>query len=387
MFSGYGKNFWIICASMLLFMISFNLIIPELNQFITNLGGENQKGLIISLFTISAGISRPFSGKLSDKIGRKKVMIFGIIVCFIISMLYPLTLSVLFFLILRFLHGFSAGFTPTGATALITDILPANKRGQGMGIWGTFISLGIGIGYSLGSIIYENFGMNNLFFISAATAAISAVLFLQVKETLPEPKKFQFNFLKIKWKDIFEPTVLPAAMVMFLTAPASGIIFVLTPDMSEYLGINNKGWFFGIYVISTITIRLFTGKLSDTIGRRKTLLIGTSILVISMYLIGSSTTVTEYTTAALIFGIATGISSPTIFAWTADLSPTHRRGVGSGTMFIALEFGIMAGSMSTMYTYDNTKNTLFIGFSIGIVLAMIAILYLIWHLYRRQSQT
>lgn len=387
MFSGYGKNFWIICTSMLLFMISFNLIIPELNQFITNLGGENQKGLIISLFTISAGISRPFSGKLSDKIGRKKVMIFGIIVCFIISMLYPLTLSVHFFLILRFLHGFSAGFTPTGATALITDILPANKRGQGMGIWGTFISLGIGIGYSLGSIIYENFGMNNLFFFSAATAALSAILFLQVKETLVEPKKFQFNFLKIKWKDIFEPTVLPAAMVMFLTAPASGIIFVLTPDMSEYLGINNKGWFFGIYVISTIIIRLFTGKLSDTIGRRKTLLIGTSFLVISMYLIGSSTTITEYTIAALIFGIATGISSPTIFAWTADLSPIHRRGVGSGTMFIALEFGIMAGSLSTMYTYDNTKNTLFIGFSIGILLAMIAIIYLIWHLFRRQSQT
>jgi MFS family permease len=387
MFSGYGKNFWIICAAMLLFMISFNLIIPELNQFITNLGGEDQKGLIISLFTISAGISRPFSGKLSDKIGRKKVMIIGIVVCFIVSMLYPLTLSVFFFLILRFFHGFSTGFTPTGATALITDILPANKRGQGMGIWGTFISLGIGIGYSLGSVIFENFGMNNLFFVSAATAAFSAILILQVKETLPEPKKFQLNFLKVKWNDIFEPTVLPAAMVMFLTAPASGIIFVLTPDMSEYLGINNKGWFFGMYVISTIIIRLFTGKLSDTIGRRKTLLIGTSILVLSMYLIGSSTTITEYTIAALVFGLATGISSPTIFAWTADLSPSHRRGVGSGTMFIALEFGIMAGSMSTMYTYDNTKDTLFIGFTVGIILATTAMLYLIWHLFRRHSHT
>jgi MFS family permease len=85
MFSGYDKNFWIICLAMLLFMISFNLIIPELNQFITNLGGEDQKGLIISLFTISAGISRPFSGKLSDKIGRKKVMIIGIVVCFVLS--------------------------------------------------------------------------------------------------------------------------------------------------------------------------------------------------------------------------------------------------------------------------------------------------------------
>ena len=98
-----------------------------------------------------------------------------------------------------------------------------------------------------------------------------------------------------------------------------------------------------MYVISTIIIRLFTGKLSDTIGRRKTLLIVTSILVLSMYLIGSSTTITEYTIAALVFGLATGISSPTLFAWTADLSPSHRRGVGSGTMFIALEFGIMAG--------------------------------------------
>jgi predicted MFS family arabinose efflux permease len=106
-----------------------------------------------------------------------------------------------------------------------------------------------------------------------------------------------------------------------------------------------------------------------------------------MYLIGSSTTITEYTIAALVFGLATGISSPTIFAWTADLSPTDRRGVGSGTMFIALEFGIMAGSMSTMYTYDNTKDTLFMGFTVGIILATAAILYLIWHLFKRHSHT
>jgi MFS family permease len=86
MFSGYGRNFWILCTAMLMFMISFNLIIPELNDFITMLGGEDQKGLIISLFTISAGISRPFSGKLADKIGRKPVMIIGVVVSFIISL-------------------------------------------------------------------------------------------------------------------------------------------------------------------------------------------------------------------------------------------------------------------------------------------------------------
>lgn len=387
MFSGYSKNFWILCISMFMFITSFNLIIPELNDFITMLGGAENKGLIISLFTISAGISRPFSGKLSDTIGRKKVMLIGMLVCFSVALLYPLTLSVPFFLLLRFLHGFSTGFLPTGATAMVTDILPPEKRGQGMGIWGTFISLGIGVGQSLGSSINNAFGINNLFLISAATAAFSGILIGFVKETLQERQAFHPRLLAVKWNDVFEPSVLPAAMVMFLTAPASGIIFVLTPDMAEFNGIENKGWFFGFYVISTILIRLFTGKLSDKIGRRKTLLLGTSFLVVSMFLIGSSNDIVSFSIASIVFGIATGISSPTLFAWTADLSPENRRGVGSGTMFIALEFGIMFGAFSTMLTYDNTPKTIFVGFSIGVGLALLATFYLIWHLLNRKSHT
>jgi MFS family permease len=373
--------------SMFLFMTSFNLILPELNNFITDLGGEAQKGLVISLFTISAGLSRPFSGKLSDKIGRKRVMVVGVLVCFVISILYPLSFSVWFFLFLRFLHGFSAGFTPTGATALITDILPEDQRGRGMGIWGTFISLGIGVGQYLGSYIYGELGINNLFMISAGTAALSGILLAYVKETLPVKEKFNPGHLKVKWNDVFEPSVLPSAMVMFLSATCSGIIFVLTPDMSTYLGIQNKGWFFGIYVISTIIIRLMTGSLSDRIGRRKTLIIGMLFLIVSMIMIGYSTNIVSYTTSAIIFGIATGISSPTFFAWTADLSAPERRGVGAGTMFIALELGIMFGSASTLLTYNNDLASIPVGFLVGAGTALLAVLYLIWHLRRRHSHT
>lgn len=372
---------------MFLFMTSFNLILPELNTFITELGGGNQKGLIITLFTISAAISRPFSGKLSDTIGRKKVMIIGIVVCFIVSLLYPLSFSIWFFLLLRFLHGFSAGFLPTGATALVTDILPKEARGRGMGIWGTFISLGIGVGQALGDWLFRKFGMDNLFLFAAITALFAGFLIAYVKETLEKKQKFKFNHLTITIKDVFEPSVLPAAFVMFLTASCSGIIFVLTPDISDYLGINNKGWFFGIYVISTIVIRLFTSSLSDKIGRRKTLLIGVIILIASMFLIGTAYNITAYTTAAVLFGVATGITSPTLFAWTADLSHIDRRGVGSGTMFIALELGIMLGSISTIFTYNNHFETIYIGFSFGILMAILAAIYLIWHLSKRKSLT
>ena len=387
MLSKYSKNFWILSFAMFLFMTSFNLILPELNHFITDLGGANHKGLIITLFTISAAVSRPFSGKLSDTIGRKKVMIFGLIICFIVSLLYPLSLSVWFFLGLRFLHGFSAGFLPTGATAMVTDLLPAESRGQGMGIWGTFISLGIGVGQSLGSFIYNEWGMNNLFLFSSFIAVISGILILFVKETLIKTEKFKPQLLHITLKDVFEPSVLPAAMVMFLTATCSGIIFVLTPDMSTFLGIENKGWFFGIYVLSTIIIRLLTSSLSDKIGRRKTLIIGILFLILSMVLIGFAKDWKAYSTAAIVFGIATGISSPTLFAWTADLSHPDRRGVGTGTMFIALELGIMVGSFSTMLTYKNTLDSITNGFLLGSFMALIATVYLFWHLRYRSSQT
>ncbi len=50
------------------------MLIPELPSYLSNLGGSEYKGLIIALFTLTAGLSRPFSGKLTDTIGRKPVL-------------------------------------------------------------------------------------------------------------------------------------------------------------------------------------------------------------------------------------------------------------------------------------------------------------------------
>lgn len=371
---------------MLFFMTSFNLIIPELNDFISKLGAPEKKGLIITLFTISAALSRPFSGRIADLVGRKVTMYIGVIVCIVVAFIYPLAHSVFIFLLLRFLHGFSAGFLPTGSTALITDIIPADKRGHAMAIFGTFISLGIGLGQSLGSYIYMYTSYNFLFLCSGILAIVSFVLMFKVQETLKNRIKFNLSVLKVKKTDILEKNVLPAGFVMILTASCSGIIFVVTPDISNYLGIANKGWFFGMYILSTIFIRLFTGSLSDKIGRRQTLIIGCVFLFISMILIGQSKSIEMYTISALLFGVATGISSPTLFAWTADLSPEHRRGIGAGTIFISLECGIMMGSFSTLIFYNSTFDSVTNAFNYGAVVSAIAILYLTIHLITKKSK-
>lgn len=368
-------------------MVSFNLILPELNQFISELGGADKKGLIISLFAITAMLSRPISGKLSDTIGRKKVMLMGILVGFVVTMSYPLLATVTVFLVLRFIHGLSAGFLPTGATALVTDILLPNQRGSGMGLWGVFISLGIGVGQYLGSPIKNEFGMTMLFLVSALFYLIAGGCILQLKETLPNPVKFKWSLLKLKFDDVFEPHVRPAAMVMFLSASASGTIFVLSQDICGFLHIPNKGWFFGIYVLATIFVRFFSGRLSDRIGRPQTLLIGMSIVFISVLMVALAQSIFVFGLSAVLFGIATGISSPTLFSWTADLSPEERRGVGAGTLFIALEFGIIVGSASTTLTYDNTFDTIFNAFLPSLILVICSLFYLMYYIMRLNQST
>lgn len=382
----YSSNFWRLCLSMFFFTTSFNIIIPELNTFITSLNGEHYKGFIFALFTISAGLARPFSGKLSDTVGRKSVMIIGLSVCGIMSMLYPFCYSVGFFLTLRFFHGFSTGFYPTGATALITDIIPDEKRGNAMGLFGTFISLGIGVGQGICSPIVHLVGVNGLFICSLALVLVSFALLYYTRETLSYPEKFRLSTLALKKHEIVETNVFPVAIVMLLSSICSGIIFVLTPDISEHLKSDNKGTFFIFYVISTIFIRLFTGGLSDKYGRPKVLIIGMLLLAISMVLVGFAESLLTFILASVLFGIATGICSPTIFAWTADLSPPERRGIGAGTMFIALEFGICIGSIITNILYQNKYENVKWAFIAGSIASLLTVVYLIWYVLKQKTK-
>lgn len=380
MFKRYSKDFWLLSASMFFFMLSFNLILPEMNGYISLLGGQDLKGSIIFLFSIAAGISRPFAGKLADLIGRKRSIYIGLFIAIGVCLSYPLSHLLFFFLLLRFLHGLSAGFAPTGATALLTDTLSSDRRGAAMGLWGTFISLGIGVGQALGSFIFTHSNYDVLFMSAALFGVLALILTSQIKETLPAPEAFNRRQLLVRWDDIVEPAVKPAALVMLLTAISSGVIFVLTPDLSEFLKIENKGYFFGIYVLSTIGIRLAFSSLSDRIGRQQTLLIGCFLLVCSMLLLGAASEIWSYSIAATVFGLATGISSPTLFAWTADLSPLQRRGTGSGTMFIALEIGILIGSGLTFLFYKNTIQSARYCIWAAAAFGIIAGLALIWQL-------
>ena len=349
----YNLQFILMCLSSLLFSASFNMMIPELPAYLTSLGGAEYKGFIIALFTLTAGISRPFSGKLTDKVGRVPIMAVGSVVCFVCGILYPILSSVAGFLFLRLIHGFSTGFKPTATAAYIADIIPRERWGEALGLHGICFSIGMAIGPALGSTITLYSSINVMFFTSSFFALMSILILFNMKETLKEKQKFSFGLLKISKADIYAKEALPSAMITFLSYSAYGSILTLIPDWSVYLGFQNKGIFFIVFTIASMMVRFFAGKISDQKGRVLVIKFGLILLITALVILATMQTKLGLILGGMMYGISTGILSPALNAWTIDFSKPNERGKAMATMYIAMEAGIGLGALCAGWYFQD----------------------------------
>jgi len=376
----YTLQFALVCLSSFLFSASFNMLIPELPAYLSSMGGASYKGLIIALFTLTAGFSRPFSGKLTDTIGRVPVMAVGSVVCFVCGFLYPVLTTVAGFLFLRLIHGFSTGFKPTATSAYVADLVPVNRWGEAMGVHGLCFSTGLAIGPAIGSTITDHFSINILFYCSSVFALLSIAILANMKETLKNKQRFSFSQLKISRKDIIEWKVVPAAVITLLSYVSYGVILTVIGDWSQFLGTSNKGLFFMVFTLASLLIRFVAGRASDQYGRVLIIKISLVLLAISLLGIGMANSSFILMGASVLYGIATGMLSPAANAWTIDLSDPDHRGKAMATMYIALEAGIGIGALLAGWLFVDDISTIPSTFFIctGITLAAFVYLQYIW---------
>ncbi|MBL0745061.1 MFS transporter [Chryseolinea sp. Jin1] len=355
------------------------MLMPKLPSFLSSLGGGGYKGFIIFLFTVTALISRPFSGKLADKLGRVPVMMAGCIVCFFCSLVYPFTTTVFWFFILRLVHGFSTGFTPTGQAAYLSDVIPAARRGEAIGLLGTMGTLGSTIGPAFGSLIAESYGLQAMFFCSSALALMSTLILLGIRETLFEKHPFSRGLIKVKRSDLFEPRVLVPCIVMLMSVYAYGAMYTLLPDFAEYLKFKNTGILLSYLAAASLFVRLVAGRASDRYGRKPVLCVATFIIAIALLVTGFAHTKLQLILGVVMYGFAYGAVSPTLLAWATDLSDEHHKGRGLASLYIFMEMGIGIGALMSGWVYGNDPSNFILTFSICSALAAASFVYLLFN--------
>jgi MFS family permease len=157
-----------------------------------------------------------------------------------------------------------------------------------------------------------------------------------------------------------------------------GAILTLVPDWGDYIGIHNKGLFFMVFTIASLVVRFVAGKVSDRRGRETVIRGGLIMLVCALVVIASWQSSWGLLAGGVIYGIATGILSPGINAWTVDMSDPEKRGKAMATMYIALEVGIGLGALVAGAIYQDQIKRIPVLFYSAAVITLIAIVYMYW---------
>ena len=332
-------------------MASFGMLLPELPGYLASMDAHHLIGWIVALFTMGAFGSRFVAGRVADRAGRKPVMLFGTAVTALAGFAYigvarmdSVAMVVAGFLVVRFLHGLSTGFRPTGTSAFLTDLSPPARRGEAFGYLGVAGNAGMALGPALGSWLAVEFGYDAMFLASSALGLAAYLMTLSLPETLPEPRRVAWQDLNVLEGGTVEKAAWPAAVFLLPVAIAFGTFLTVTPDLVDDLGFVYKGSFNTVVVAASIVARLVAGKASDRHGRVELLKVGAVLLAVGMTLFSYATTVSVLLVAGVVYGLSIGINMPAIFAWTIDLAPEGKAATALSTMLMALEVGIGLGA-------------------------------------------
>src|SRR5690625_3898861 len=133
----FTKDFALIWFANFFIFLGFQMTLPTIPIFVNRLGGSDQLiGVIVGVFTFSALIIRPIAGHTLETKGRGKVYLFGLLL-FVISVGSFGFITGMFMLIaMRIVQGIGWGFSTTASGTIATDLIPAKRRGEGMGYYG-----------------------------------------------------------------------------------------------------------------------------------------------------------------------------------------------------------------------------------------------------------
>lgn len=340
----WTKDFVRAIVSNLFLWFSLQMLIPTLPVFVGQRGGDEfSAGMVTGIFTIAALITRPFIGKALDTMDRRKILFLGYALCILAMAGNYRELAVSLILLLRFIHGIGWGIATTTVNTILSDILPAARRGEGMGYFGLSNNLAMAIGPLAGIWIMDRMGFGVLSLIASAIGGLALGLSRPIR--YPQPIRVKKTGNPSVWHGMFEPKALfPAFLMSLLCFTYGGIIGFITLFGKE-AGVSNIGWFFLSNALMIMLVRPFAGILFDRRGPAWVLLPGACFAGAGLFLLSYASTAYLLILSAMFYGIGFGAIQPSLQAWTINRVEPHRRGVANGTYFTAFDTGIGVGAM------------------------------------------
>ncbi len=346
-------NFVLICCASLSMTMSFYLIMPVLPFFLSEQFGMDgfQIGLAISIYVIGSLVIRPLTGYALDRWGRRGIFLASFLTFGLTAAAYPYLHTISAIFILRFVHGLIWGSSLTSSMTVAVDIIPRERRGEGIGFFTFAMAVAMALGPALGLWIYNTWGGMATFWTSMAIGTGGALISCGMRW-----KPHARVSIPLVWGNFFEPKVIPISMaaLMFTFAYGGLTNFIAVYVKQEHAGTLDASFFYIFLAVGTSISRLKGGKMFDRAGPRRVAALGFSMLIAgftALWMISFDDVAWLkaglFWIAAFLVGMGGGFCMPAFQAMVTLILPVTRQGVGNATYASVFEFGIASGIAMT----------------------------------------
>jgi predicted MFS family arabinose efflux permease len=341
----WTKDFVLIVFANFFIFLGFQMTLPTIPLFVQQLGGSDQIiGYVVGIFTFSALLLRPYAGHSLESKGRGFVYLLGLAI-FVLSVgAFGFATSMAFLFFVRVVQGVGWGFSTTASGTIATDLIPASRRGEGMGYFGLSGNLALAFGPSLGLALAGMITFKQLFLICGGLGL--AALLLSSRISYKKVEKKSENIMTKKKLDLYEKSALKPSMLLFFLTVTFGGIASFLPLYTTEKGIPGIQWYFLIYAMALMVSRTFAGQLYDRKGHQAIFLPGSSLILIAMLLLAWLPNSYMLFLAAILYGLGFGIVQPGLQAWAIEKSPVNRRGMANATFFSFFDLGVGMGAIA-----------------------------------------
>lgn len=341
----WNSNYTKVWIANFMIFFSFMLLAPMLPLYMSDTFDANKDiiGIVLSGYTLTALLIRPFSGFFVDSFPRKKVLLICYFLFFIFFAGYLAAGTLLIFAIVRTLHGAPFGATTVSNSTVAIDVLPPSRRAEGIGYYGLSNNIASAIGPSVAIWIHEVTGSYDLIFLlslifAGIGFAVNSTLKIRSREIVQNKPKLSFDrfFLVKGWSE---------GLAMVCYAFSYGVIATYIAIYGkEELGITGgSGVYFVLLSAGLIMSRLIGSRTlrEGKIVRNASL--GICVSVCGYLVFAALHNPVGFYASALIIGLGNGHMWPAFQTMFINLAPHTQRGTANSSILISWDIGVGLG--------------------------------------------
>ena len=327
------------------------IVVPLLPIYAHNLGATGLYiALIFGAFSLSRTFFLPYFGKLSDKKGRKPIIIAGLLAYALVSMAFILAGNVEALIGIRFLQGIASAMIMPATQAYIGDITPVGREGTTMGLFNMSMFTGLSIGPLIGGVISDRFSLDTSFACMAFLAFAGFLLCYFLLPPTRSEKVVGSGKTPIDWKWLLYDRDM-AGMFIFRMAYAAciGVIWSFLPILADAefaLSSSSIGVLVTLGVFFSGLMHLPMGFLADRLNRKMMIVTGGLIISYAILSFAWADSFWDLVLGNVLFGVGGGVAMPALMALAVlKGGTTDAMGSVMGLMSMSHSLGMLTGSL------------------------------------------